>query len=226
MVSQTGAVAERRTPLSKERVLAAAVALADHGGIEAVSMRRLGQELGVDAMALYRHVRSKDDIIDGIVEVVVGEIAAPPGRRLEGDDARARDGRPRRHASTSLGAAGIEDAAGLGPRHLAYVDAILAILLDGGFSLEMAHHALHVLGSRILGFSQDLFQDSARPIRSPWTGPRSPARWPAPSRTSRELASAVSHEGVLGACDDDVEFAFGLDLVLDGLDRLGPGARS
>ena len=74
VVTQEGALTEPRTPLSRERVLRAAVDLADRGGIESLSMRKLGQELGVDAMALYRHVRDKDDLLDGVVEVVVGEI--------------------------------------------------------------------------------------------------------------------------------------------------------
>ena len=77
MATQEGALAEQRAPLSRERVLRAAVELADREGIEAMSMRRLGQELGVDAMAIYRHVRDKDDLLDGVVEIVVGEIDRP-----------------------------------------------------------------------------------------------------------------------------------------------------
>ena len=75
MVIQEGTAAERRTPLTRERVLQAAVELADRDGIENLSMRKLGQELGVDAMALYRHVRGKDDLLDGVVEVVIGPVA-------------------------------------------------------------------------------------------------------------------------------------------------------
>ena len=78
MVTESGPAAAPRAPLSKERVLRTAVDLADRGGSEAVSMRKLGQELGVDAMSLYHHVRSKDDILDGIVDAVVGEIELTP----------------------------------------------------------------------------------------------------------------------------------------------------
>src|SRR6476469_2028788 len=80
VVTEAGTTDERRTPLTRERVLQAAVDLADRGGNEALSMRKLGQELGVDAMALYRHVRGKDDLLDGLVEVIVGQSERPtPG---------------------------------------------------------------------------------------------------------------------------------------------------
>ena len=113
----------------------------------------------------------------------------------------------------------LEERGTTGPAILAYIESILAILRDGGFSLDLAHHTMHVLGSRIFGFSQDLFEDSSdgsvnrRRTRSPW------ARWPPGFPRITELATSVSHEGVLGGCDDDVEFAFGLDLILDGLER-------
>ncbi len=102
---------------------------------------------------------------------------------------------------------------------IGYVDGILGILRGGGLSLDLAHHALHVLGSRILGFSQDLFEDSASEPPPPETAARI-ARSLAQYPSVAELAASVSHDGVLGACDDDVEFAFGLDLILDGLRRV------
>ena len=76
-MTELASTAERRAPLTKERVLRAAVELADQGGIEALSMRKLGQELGVEAMALYRHVRNKDDILDGAIDAVIGEVELP-----------------------------------------------------------------------------------------------------------------------------------------------------
>lgn len=99
------------------------------------------------------------------------------------------------------------------------MESILAILRGGGFSIDLAHHTLHVLGSRILGFSQDLFEDSAEPDPSPEAEAMLLAmlgRYPHVT----ELAQSARHDGVLGRCDDDVEFAFGLDLILDGLERL------
>jgi AcrR family transcriptional regulator len=210
--------------LSRERVLQAAVDLADRGGIEAVSMRRLGQELDVEAMALYRHVRNKDDILDGILDVIVGEIDEPE----PGDDwksaLRQKVVAARRVMLGHPWASGVlEERPSLGPAALAYVDSVLGILLAGGFSLDLAHHALHVMSSRILGFNQDLFDDGGEANQTPEAAA-------AFSRTMAdryphltELATAASHDGGLGRCDDDVEFYFGLDLILDGLERLRIG---
>jgi AcrR family transcriptional regulator len=221
VVTQAGTSAERRTPLSKERVLLAAVDLADRGGIDALSMRKLGQDLGVDAMALYRHVRDKDEILDGIVEAVVREIdVAHP---VEGWKAamRQRILAARQVMLRHPWAPGvIEERGTMGPAILGYMESVLGILMDGGFSLDLAHHSMHVLGSRVLGFNQDLFDtaDAANP--TPEEAAILARSMAAAYPRITELATAVSHEGGLGACDDDVEFAFGLDLILDGLERL------
>jgi AcrR family transcriptional regulator len=218
VVTETGATAERRAPLTRDRVLRAAVDLADRAGIEAVSMRKLGQELGVEAMALYRHVRNKDDILDGIVEVIVGEIAIPDS----GEDWKAALRQQILAARQVMlrhpwAPAVLEERTTMGPAVLDYVETILAKLLAGGFSIDMAHHALHTLSSRVLGFNRDLFDEKAGP------NPEAAAilaramveRYP----SITELAQSVSHDGGLGGCDDDVEFAFALDLILDGLER-------
>ena len=220
MVTRAGLTrAEGRTPLSRERVLTVAVALADRDGIEGLSMRKLGQELGVDAMALYRHVQSKDDLLDGIVEMIVGEIdrARPDGtwkHALREQVMAARRVMLRHPWARRV----LEERGTAGVAIIGYVESILAILLDGGFTIDLAHHTLHVMGSRIFGFSQDLFDDSGRVVPSPEAAAmlaQTMERYP----RVRELAGSVSHEGVLGACDDDFEFAFGLDLILDGLER-------
>jgi AcrR family transcriptional regulator len=210
---------EERTPLTRERVLRVAIDFADRGGIEALSMRKLGQELGVDAMALYRHVRNKDDLLDGVIDVLVAEFDRPPA----GDEWRAtlreqvmaaRRVMLRHPWARRL----LEERGTAGLAVMAHIESILGTLLDAGFSMELAHHALHVLGSRIFGFSEDLFDDTGRPAPSPETAAMLAAAMPGFPRIS-ELAQSVSHEGVLGRCDDDFEFAFGLDLVLDGLER-------
>jgi len=219
---ETRAEPETRTPLSRERVLRAAVELADRGGVEALSMRKLGQELGVDAMALYRHVRGKDDLLDGVVEQVVGEIQRPIvaddwKAGLRGQAMAARAVMLRHPWARRV----LEERGTSGPAALAHIEAVLATLRDAGFSIDVAHHALHVLDSRIFGFNQALFEDSGPADPSPEVEAaivRGLAGYPAIS----ELAKAASHEGVLGRCDDDVEFAFGLDLILDGLERLRP----
>ena len=210
----------RRPPLTRERVLQVAVELADRGGIEALSMRKLGQELGVDAMALYRHVRNKDDLLDGLVEVIVGQVEHPQGNGDWKATLRQQALAARRVMLRHPWARRVLEERGTGgPATLAYIESILATLRDGGFSIELAHHALHVLSSRIFGFSQDLFEEAATGTPSPEqvaTQMRMLAGYP----RVVELAQSVSHEGVLGPCDDDIEFAFGLDLVLDGLERL------
>jgi AcrR family transcriptional regulator len=200
-------------------VLRSAVDLADRGGIEALSMRRLGQELGVDAMALYRHFRNKDDVLDGMVEMIVAEIDRP-ARTGDWKSALREQAMAARRVMLGHPWARqvLEERPKGGPAFLAYMESILGTLLEGGFSIEVAHHALHVLGSRIFGFSQDLFEDSG-PDPSPEEAAvlaRALAGYPRVA----ELARSVSHDGVLGKCDDDVEFAFGLDLILDGLERV------
>jgi AcrR family transcriptional regulator len=213
-----------RSPLTRDRVLLAAVELADREGLDGLSMRKLGQELGVEAMALYRHVRDKDDLLDGVIEVVVGQIERPkPGKHWKASIRRqVMEARRvmRRHPWAPRV---IVERGTTGPAVLAYIESILAILRDGGFSIDLAHHTMHVLGSRFFGFNQDVFEDSSE-------GPSTEAdaimmgAMAASFPRITELATSVSHEGVLGACDDDVEFAFGLDLILDGLERRAAAA--
>ncbi len=219
MATQAGARTDPRAPLTRERVLAAAVELADREGLDGLSMRKLGQVLGVEAMALYRHVRSKEDLLDGVIEVVVGQIRRPRPARTWEATLRAQVMEARRVMLLHPWARrALEERGTTGPAILAYVEAILAILHDAGFPIDLAHHTLHVLGSRIFGFSQDLLEDSAD-APSPDEDPISTGAMAAVFPRITELATSVSHDGVLGRCDDDVEFAFGLDLILDGLER-------
>jgi AcrR family transcriptional regulator len=211
---------ERRAPLTRERVLLTAVELADEGGIDAVSMRKLGQRLGVEAMAIYRHVRDKDDLLDGLIEVALAEIEPPQPN----DDWKAAI-RDRAIAARRVMLRHpwmprmLEERAVGGPAFLGHVESVLATLFAAGFSLELAHHALHVLSSRLFGFQQDLFDDSPKPGAEP---PPTPVMPPTLDRYPSliQMATAVSHDGGLGYCDDDVEFEFGLDLILDGFERL------
>ena len=107
-----------------------------------------------------------------------------------------------------------------GPAQIALIERNLAILFAAGFSVELAHHALHVLDSRIFGFSPALFDETGRPQPSA-EEQAALVQALAPYPSVARLAGAVSHDGPLGACDDDIEFAFGLDLILDGLERVG-----
>ena len=212
---------ERRAQLTREQVVTAAIALADRDGIGSISMRRLAQELGVEAMSLYTHVRSKDDLLDGMVDAVISMIPVDA-------DAGAAEWRTslRRMA---LGARSvmlrhpwaprtIETRAAPGPAGIAYVNAVLGILREGGFSIAQAHHALHILGSQVLGFTQSVFDDSADP--DPEAAASLPDEFVAAFPYVAEIALAVTHGGALGPCDDDDEFEFALDFILDGLHRL------
>lgn len=214
-----------RTPLTKERVLRAAIDVADEGGIEALSMRKLGQALGVEAMSLYNHARNKEDILDGIVDAVIGEIEAGPA----GADWKASMRQLALAARQVLlrhpwAPRVIESRTDPGPATLRHMDSVIGIFRDGGFSLDLTHHAMHVLGSRIFGFTQDLYDDSGDSAPSPEVAAIFARQMRDTYPHVTEMALAVSHEGGLGGCDDDLEFAFALDLILDGLERLRDAA--
>ncbi|MEV0938765.1 TetR/AcrR family transcriptional regulator C-terminal domain-containing protein [Micromonospora wenchangensis] len=218
----------RRTPLNRDRILRAAVTLADGAGIESLSMRNLAQELGVVPMALYKHVANKDELLDGMIDVVVGEIEPltpgvgwqPAIRR------RVLSARQvlRRHPWASLA---IESRSAATPAVLGYLDSMIGALRAGGLSADLTHHVMHALGSRILGFSQELFDASRQAGRTGPTTPAPPAPLP-PEVAARfphvaEIATAAAHDTgtVVGAgCDDQFEFEFALDLLLDGIERL------
>jgi AcrR family transcriptional regulator len=209
-----------RTPLTKERVFEAAVDLADRDGIDALSMRKLGQELGVEGMALYRHVRDKDAILDGIVDVIMSEIdgsdrADDWKTELRQLSLAARDVMLRHPWAPAV----IVTRPDVGPATLRHIDHVLRLLEAAGFSLDMAHHALHVLGSRVFGFTQDPFNDTTDVRPDAATAAAIAQTLSVTYPNVGKLAAAATHDGGLGGCDDDFEFAFGLDLILDGLER-------
>ena len=213
-------VAATRVPLTRARILEAAVAAADEGGLEGLSMRRLGQALAVDPMALYRHVRDKDDLLDGLRDLVLGEIPAvdpdPDWRAaMRRQTLGAREIMRRHPWAPRL----LEDRA-QGASIIAYVDVILGIFHAGGLSTALAHHALHVLGSRVVGFTQGRVEDAGDPEAAPAASAAFARSIAAIHPHVARLAMAVSHEGGLGGCDSDEEFLFGMDLLLDGLERL------
>jgi AcrR family transcriptional regulator len=222
-----------RTPLSRERILRAAVAMADEHGIDAVSMRKLGQELGVDPMSLYNHVANKDALFDGMVDLVVGEIAvgdiaaADPG--TGGDDGWKASLRARILAARDVmlrhqwAARVLETRQAASPRIMRYHEEVAATLRGGGFSVDLFHHALHTLGSRMLGFTQELFDDSATMAQGPEVLELMARQMSDEYPTLGEMMLRISHDEstVVGSgCDDQFEFTFALDLILDGLERL------
>ena len=113
----------------------------------------------------------------------------------------------------------LEERGTTGPAVLAYIESILAILRDGGFSLDLAHHTLHVLGSRIFGFTQDLFEDSSDGPSTEVGRDRHGRHGGDATRASPSWRRRSATRASSARCDDDVEFAFGLDLILDGLAR-------
>ena len=218
--------------------MAAGIALADRDGIESISMRKLAQELGVEAMSIYTHVRNKDDLLDGMVDAVIGQIpttADGAGGADSADGADGTDSAADADWATTLRQMAlaaravilthpwappvIESRTAPGPATLRYIDAVLSVLRKGGFTVAQTHHALHILGSRLLGFTQDLFDDSAGSSGAldPETAAGIVSELGATLPYIAEMALAVTHQGALGGCDDDAEFQFALDFILDGL---------
>ena len=215
--------AEGRAQLTRERVVSAAIELADRDGIESLSMRKLAQQLGVEAMSLYTHVRNKNDLLGALTDAVIGQI---PVSEAGGGDWKASLRQMALTARTVMLAhpwapRAVEEQAAPGPAALRYVNAVLGVLREGGFSVGQAHHALHILGSRALGFSQDLFDDTGE--LPPEAAAVDAEQLSASQPYVVEMALAVTHSGVLGPCDDDTEFELVLDFILDGLGRLQRG---
>jgi AcrR family transcriptional regulator len=228
MVTEVVEGAQPRIPLSRDRVFRAAVALADREGIAALTMRNLAEELDVEAMSLYYHVANKEAVLDGIVDVVVGEIDEAV-RAGEGEDdwkaamrARilaAREVLLRHRWAPPL----LESRTTFSPLIVQYFDGVLGILRRGGFSVDLAHHALHALGSRILGFTQELFEPDEPTERDDEAAEAMVLEMAEQLPYIIEMMSQISHDdpdSTLGWCDDQVEFEFGLDLILDGLEKL------
>jgi AcrR family transcriptional regulator len=212
----------RRARLNRDRVLRAAVALADEAGIEAMSMRKLAEELGVVPMALYKHVASKEELLDGMIDIVVGEISPPVGDASWKTSIRQRILSARRSLQRHPWApAAIESRADPSPVMLAYIDSMIGILRAGGFSADLTHHALHALGSRLYGFTQEIFNDSQG--LDPQVLETLASQMEGTYPHIAEMTRAVYHDeaSVVGqGCDDQFEFEFALDLLLEGLDRL------
>ena len=191
-------------------------------------MRSLGRELGVEAMSLYNHVSNKADLLDGLVDLVAREVVAaveaiePPESPAEWQPVvrkrilTAREVLLRHRWAPGL----LESRTDIPPSLIGYYDSLLGLMLEAGFSLDLAHHALHALGSRVLGFSQELFvtpDDLDPEVVGMMIRQMSGAH---PHLAA--LLRIVSHDpgSTLGGCDDQFEFEFGLDLLLDGLERL------
>ena len=211
--------AEPRARLNRDRVLRVAVALADAGGIESMTMRKLGVELGVEAMSLYNHVANKAELLDGMIDVVFAEIVLPPSgtewrTAMRRRAISAREVLARHRWATGL----MESRSTPGPATLRYHDTVLGILRGAGFSIELAAHAYSVLDSYIYGFA---LQEPSLPFDN--------------GEETTKVAQAIMARFASGeyphlteiaveyvmqpGYDYGNEFAFGLELILDGLQR-------
>ena len=214
--------ARGRGRLNRDRVLRAAMELADAGGLETLTMRTLGQELGVGPMALYRHVANKDDIVDGIVDLVFVEIGVTPA----GGDWRAamreraiaiREALTRHRWAIGL----MESRRSPGPANLRHHDAVIGSLRAAGFDMEMAAHAYSLLDSYIYGFAQtqmNLPFDSTSDIAEV----AQTMLQPFPLDSYPNLAAFITEHAMKPGYDYADEFEYGLDLILDGLEPVNP----
>jgi len=220
---------EPRIPLSRERVLRAAVKIADEGGLASLTMRRLAEELGAEAMSLYYHVAKKDDVLDGIVDAiaaeindVVDQIDAPAQAAHWKAVARQRILSAREVVLRHPWAPALfETRTNVSPAVLRYYDRLVGLMRAGGFSYDLAHRALHALGSRALGFTQELFDPGAGPADEQSKATLASMAGQLPHLVG--MLTEVVHDqpdSTLGWCDAQAEFEFGLDLILDGLDRI------
>ena len=226
MAAQAQRTKEPRIPLSRERVLAGAVALADERGIEALTMRRLAQKLGSAPMSLYYHVANQEALLDGVADHILVEIIEATST-IEASSGDWKTVLRRR----ILAARGvllrhpwapplIQSRTNMSTASLRYFDSLIAVLLDAGFSIDLTHHALHALGSRALGFTTELYDDSEVPNEEELRQFLGQMAGEYPHVA--QMVEGISHDAdtTLGWCDDQFEFEFGLDLLLEGLEQL------
>ena len=216
-----------REPVSRQRAIRVAVALADSGGIESLSMRKLAAELGIEAMSLYYHVNGKDDILDGMLDVVYSEFATPRA----GDDWRTAM-RTRAESARSVlarhpWAISIKARTSPGPATLGHLDAVIGCLTASGFSMPMTGHAMSILDSYVQGFAQ---QEATLPLDPSGDIGAATEDIMAQQTMMAEVfpnlaAMAVSLILQPGYAYGN-EFEFGLDLILDGLEAAHSAERA
>ncbi len=209
-----------RKPLSTARVLQAAVDLADKGGLEAFSMRALAQELGVVPMALYKHVANKEELLDGMVDIVFGEIE-PPSADLDWRSAMRRRAISTRAAlKRHSWAVGMMESRRPGPANLQNHNAVMGCLRKAGFPFKLAIHAYSLQDAYIYGFALQERDTGFETPNSAGKAARSRAQTIASALENypylAEIATKLPHSGY----DNAAEFAWGLELILEGLERL------
>ena len=218
-MATTGQADTRRAPLSRDQVLRAAVTLADEGGIGALSMRKLGQALGVEAMSLYNHVAGKGDLLDGMIDVVFGEIGLPGGddgwkQAIRRRAISAREVLGRHHWAIGL----MESRRSPGPATLRHHDAVLGCLREAGFSVALTAHAYSLLDSYIYGFA---LQEASLPFDTGEEAAQVAQDISAmmPGGEYPYLAEIATVHVLQPGYQYGREFEIGLDLILDALER-------
>jgi AcrR family transcriptional regulator len=220
VATQPNPRAKPRAPLSRERVLRAALVLADRDGVESLSMRKIGQALHVEAMSLYNHVANKGDLLDGLVDLVFSEIALPADRAVWKTAMReraisARDALLRHSWAISL----MQSRTKPGPATLRHHNWVIGSLRQAGFTIDMAAHAFSVLDGYIYGFA---LQQINLPYHTSQEG-AAVAEHLLRQLLAEEypyLAEMLIEHAMKPGYDYAEEFEFGLDLILDGLERL------
>jgi hypothetical protein len=204
-------------PLSRERILLTAILLADKDGLESLSMRKIAQELGVQAMSLYNHVANKDELLDGIVDIVIGEIEVPDLGVYWQTAMRRRAHSAHevllRHPWATMP---IVSRINVGPAMLRYIDATLGCLCEAGFSFEMVDRAWNAIDSHIYGFT---LQELNFPIETTEYAKAAQDYLPHIPVDKYPYMNRLTQHLIDGHYDGIADFNFGLELILDGLEQ-------
>jgi AcrR family transcriptional regulator len=219
MASQVNTAPKKRIPLNRERLLSTAIAIADEKGNSALTMRSLAQELGVKPMAIYHHVANKEEILDGIIDIVFAEIDLPPADADWRSAMRQRAIAARRVLTRHPWAIPLmESRTNPGRATLRHHDAVIGTLRGAGFSIKMAGHAYSLLDSYIYGFA---LQEAVSLPFDKQTAPEMAETIlaQAPSGEYPHLAELATEHVLQPGYDYGNEFEYGLELILDGLDR-------
>jgi AcrR family transcriptional regulator len=219
MTTGTKTRSQSRVPLTRQLVLQTALKLADQGGLEALSMRKLGQALGVEAMAVYYHFANKERVLDGIVDLVFGEIDLPAigadwKTAMRQRAIALRDALARHRWAIGL----MESRTNPGPANLRHHDRVIGCLRAADFDMAMAAHAYSLLDGYIYGFALtkmnlpfDTTTDIAEMAESMLE--------PFPVGEYPNLADFITEHAMKPGYDFADEFEYGLDVILDGLER-------
>lgn len=205
----------KRAPLSRARIITAAIRLADREGLESTSMRRLAETLSVSPMALYKHVAHRDELVDGMVDRLLADLPEEPAQGEWRTALRARILATRSALIAHPWARdAIESRTLASPDVLAYMDSLMATMFDGGLSADLVHHAMHALSTRMWGFTRDVMPTPSLPADP---AQRAAAMTDYARTYPAIVRMATTAPGAAADCDDDAEFAFALDLLLDGI---------